>query len=149
MGRRGAGFLSPGRLNQIISLSLPTTESTSSFVLYLLNEKRTATWLGLLLMARITCEPWSAPLVQALPPLAQILPISRLNSSISDLSVLGKDTFSTVYRLFPSGSPLKATPSTCFVSCSIIYSFTSPIYLLSSAYCAVASSSALAKPTIP
>jgi len=25
-------------------------------------------WLGLLLIARITCEPCSAPLVQALPP---------------------------------------------------------------------------------
>src|SRR6266496_768221 len=58
--------------SQINSLSLVITVSTSSFVLCLLNEKRTVTRLGLLLMARMTCEAWSAPLVHALPPDAQI-----------------------------------------------------------------------------
>jgi hypothetical protein len=42
-------------------------------VLCLLKENRTVTWLGSLLIALRTCEPWSAPLVQALPPLAHIL----------------------------------------------------------------------------
>ena len=38
----------------------------------------------------------AAPLLQALPPDTQIPCISRLKSSISDFSVLGKETFSTV-----------------------------------------------------
>ena len=96
--------------NQMSSFSFSTTLSISSFVLFLLNEKRTVTWLGLLFTARITCEPWSAPLVQALPPLAQILLISRLKSIISLFSVLGKLALNTAYRLLPNGSPLNATP---------------------------------------
>ena len=71
----------------------------------------------------IGAEPWSAPLVQALPPEAQIWLISRLNRIISDLSVLGMATFSTVYKLQPKGSPLKAMPGMCCRSCSAIYCF--------------------------
>src|SRR6476620_1262677 len=83
----------------INSFNFSITLSTSSFVLYLLNEKRTVTWLGLLLTARITWLPASAPLVHALPPLAQILLISRLKSIISLFSVFGKLTLKTVYKL--------------------------------------------------
>ena len=66
-----------------------------------------------------------APLVQALPPLTQMLFISRLNRIISDLSVLGNETLSTVYRLRPRGSPLKVMPRMAFFTCSIIYIFSS------------------------
>ena len=57
---------------QISSFSLAATISICSRVLCLLKENLTVTWLGLLLIARITCEPCSTPLVQALPPEAQI-----------------------------------------------------------------------------
>ena len=61
-----------------------------------------------------------ASLVQALPPLAQILLMSRLNKIISDFSVFGKLALSTVYKLLPNGSPLKATPLIFFFSSSIM-----------------------------
>jgi hypothetical protein len=65
-------------------------------------------------MALITWLPASAPLVHALPPLAQILFISKLNNIISDFSVLGKLQLNTVYRLLPKTSPLKPTPGVFF-----------------------------------
>src|SRR6185437_3850881 len=80
----------------IRSFNFATTWSISSRLLCLLKENLTVTWLGLLLIARMTCDPCSAPLVQALPPRSEILLMSRLNNSISDFSVLGKDTLSTV-----------------------------------------------------
>src|ERR1700734_2321874 len=130
-------------------MSFSTTRSTSARVLYLLKENLTVTWFGLLFIARITCEPCSAPLVQALPPEAQIWLISRLNKSISDFSDFGKETLNTVYRELPSGSPLKEIPFIDLWRLSIIYSFIFLIYALSASKFAVASSRAFAKPTIP
>src|SRR5678809_474001 len=83
----------------MISFSFSITVSISAVVLYLLNENRTGTKFGLLLIALITCEPTSAPLLQALPPDAQILFISRLNKIISDFSDFGNEAFNTVYKL--------------------------------------------------
>src|SRR5690606_1582503 len=88
-----------------------TTKSISSRVLFLENEKRThgrslSAW-----MACNTCDPIADPELHALPPEAEIPEISRLNSSISAMSVHGKDAFSTVYKLFSRVmSPLNWIP---------------------------------------
>lgn len=56
----------------INSFNVFTTVSISSLVLYLLKEKRIAILSGLLSIASITWLPILVPLVQALPPEAQI-----------------------------------------------------------------------------
>src|SRR6186997_2551085 len=96
--------------DQIISFSWVTTRSTSSFVLFLLKENRTVTRSEFGLIAPITWLDMFAPLVHALPPEAQILFMSRLNKISSLFWVFGKFTLNTVYKLQPSGSPLRLTP---------------------------------------
>ncbi len=76
-------------------------------MLCLQKEKRTVTQSVFGEMAFITWLPALAPDVQALPPLAQILFISKLKRSISERSDFGKFTLNKVYKLLPDGSPLK------------------------------------------
>lgn len=59
--------------HHINAVSVSIVWSISSFVLCLLNEKRTGTRSAAVSKAAITCEPWAAPLLQALPPETQIL----------------------------------------------------------------------------
>src|SRR5690606_19432577 len=103
------------------SFNFDTTTSTSPFVLYLLNEKRTDGVLGLDPTADNTCEPILEPELQALPPEAEIPAISRLKSDISAISISGKQSFKSVYELFlESSSPFTEQPGICFWICSRI-----------------------------
>src|SRR5690606_36691545 len=112
------------------SFNFDTTTSTSSFVVYLLNEKRTDGLLGLDPIAVKTCEPILDPELQALPPEAEIPAISRLKSNISAISISGKQTFKTVYKLFlESRSPFTEQPGICFWICSRISVFRLSIWI--------------------
>src|SRR5579862_7824970 len=76
-----------------ISFSLATTVSTSCFVLNFENEKRTLALPGSTFNAIITCERVSLPLLHAEPLDAQMPLISRLNNSMSLLSLCGNEVF--------------------------------------------------------
>src|SRR5690606_41760182 len=101
-------------------LQLSTTRSTASFVLCRQTEKRIGTIESSGQTLLITWLLWFAPLLQALPPEAHIPAISKLYNNISDFSVFGNPTFSTVYRLLPFTSPLNRTPGTASVRACII-----------------------------
>ena len=81
-------------------LIFSSVNSTSSFVLNLLNEKRTdwqSSWCG---NSANTWDPWLDPDENALPPDAAIPWISKLNNNIELQTSAGKHTLRTVYKLF-------------------------------------------------
>src|SRR5262249_4985420 len=91
-----------------------TAYSISSFVLYLLKEKRTVVQSSRLASAFITCDPPASPLVQALPPETQMPAWSSSINNDSVRELLGKQTLSTVYS--PCSGPLKRTFGRFFCS---------------------------------
>ena len=93
----------------ISSFNFATTISISSLVLYLEKENLTAERVGSDLIPVSTCEPTFEPEEQALPPDTEIPAMSKLNNNISPISLGGKETFKTVYKLFSGSiSPLNA-----------------------------------------
>jgi hypothetical protein len=99
-----------------IDFNFEITKSTSVFVLKLERENRIAFLEGSAPISVKTCDPVSAPELQALPPDALMPAISSDRSNNSDFSDAGKDTFKTVYREFPSGSPLNRISLKCVIS---------------------------------
>src|SRR5690606_31336629 len=103
------------------SFTVFTVKSISSFVLYLLKEKRTDGRVGLQSNAFNTWLPISEPELHALPPDAEIPAMSKLNKSMSAICVQGKETFNTVYNeLSASILPLKQTSGIAFDSSTFI-----------------------------
>ena len=80
----------------VISFSLLIVKSISSNVLVWEKEKRMVLRSELPFKASSTCEPASAPELQALPPDTLMPAMSRLSSSKSDLSEFGKLTLNTL-----------------------------------------------------